>query len=235
MGDVIRKTAAAETIIADVRAADTAAQVRGGTWKQLADEHLANSLKVIDLVERRLAAAEAAYGPLAAAVDSIDETADALLGRVSDAVWNEVGRPAQDPVYTLLFPGGIAYYVDGPDAEQPARMELLAELLEANLHPRLDPAKAKTFADEIRKSAADYMAAVQAAAGPRAQLEMYGRMRTAVARNAQMSLSNLKRHYKISGFSEAEVHKVIPDRPTTKKPAAPAGPAVPGGGLAPTG
>ena len=221
MGDVIRKSAAAVDIFADVRTTNRNAQARGGQWKQFADEHLKSVLSILDLVDKNLQAAELAYGPLRAALDAADEHADGLLGRTSDAIWNEVGRPAHDPIYTLLFPGGVTYYVDGPDDEQPLRMELLAQLLEAELHPRLEPAKAKAFAADLKTEAAAYAAAVQAAAGPRAKVEMWRRMRSAVARNAQINLAHLKRRYKIAGFSEAEIHTVIPDRPPTKKPAEP--------------
>lgn len=91
--------------------------------------------------------------PLIAAQESIDDQIDRLIGRLSDTIWNDIDRPAHDPLYELLFPGGITFYTDGPDDEQPARMDLLADLLESNLHPKLDPKKAKQYAAELRGGA----------------------------------------------------------------------------------
>jgi hypothetical protein len=44
-----------------------------------------------------------------------------------------------------------------------------------------------------------------------------GRVKTALARVAQMQLANLKRVYKAQGFSEADIHAVIPDHPKPKR------------------
>ena len=63
---------------------------------------------------------------------------------------------------------------------------------------------------------------MDAARKPRAQLEMHSRMRIAAARNVQLGLVNYKRLLKIAGMSEAEIHSVIPDRPSApRKPPAP--------------
>lgn len=107
--------------------------------------------------------------PLIAAQESIDDQIDRLIGRLSDTIWNDIDRPAHDPLYELLFPGGITFYTDGPDDEQPARMDLLADLLESNLHPKLDPKRAKQYAAELRGGAQTLEAAVDAARKPRAQ------------------------------------------------------------------
>ena len=91
------------------------------------------------------------------------------------------------------------------------------------MHPKLDPKKVKQYVAELRDAAQDLEGAVDAARKPRAQLDMYGRMRTAAARNVQMGLVNYKRLLKIAGMSEAEIHSVIPDRPNApKKPPTPA-------------
>jgi hypothetical protein len=50
-------------------------------------------------------------------------------------------------------------------------------------------------------------------------------MKGVLARAIQMELSRLKRRYLAEGFTEAEIHQVIPDRPRAKptKSAAPSG------------
>src|SRR5215471_20253718 len=54
MGELIRRTAAAEDIIADVRATLTNAAAKGGAWKVLAEERLSDVAALIDRVEGRL-------------------------------------------------------------------------------------------------------------------------------------------------------------------------------------
>lgn len=152
-----------------------------------------------------------------------DDHADRLVGKVSDDVWNAVGRPAADPVLSIFFPGGNAFYVDGDVTEQPDRMALLAELLQAGLHPKLAQDKAQAAATEITTGANTLRAAVDAARVPRTKVILLERVVTAIARSAAISLASFKRILKANGFTEAEIHTVIPDRsrPAPKKPAAP--------------
>jgi hypothetical protein len=239
MGEVIRRTASPVDIIADVRATLTNATAKGGVWKTMADERLAPLMALVADVDARYAKAESDLTPLQAAVDARDVEADRMLGRVSDEIWNEVGRPAADPALSILFPGGIAYYADGNVEGQPDRMDLLAELREADLHPRLSLALAKAHAKEIRAAAKTLRAAVDLARPARGRLELLDRVRRALATGAQVQLSSLKRLYKVEHFSEADIHAVIPDRPMTarKSTATPEpveGPAVPPGGSSPS-
>jgi hypothetical protein len=139
---------------------------------------------------------------------------------ISDEVWNAIDRPAFDPTYDVVFPNGISYYTGGPDAEQPDRMDLLAQLLEMNVIKRLTPEQCKAFARRIRDEAAAYRKVLGQLAGPRARVQMFERATTALAQSAQMALAQLKRLYRAEGFSEAEIHTVIPDRPRKKSSSA---------------
>lgn len=211
MGDVIRRTAAAEDIFTDVRNTHANALGKGGLWHSIAEARLGPVVKLIDMVEERYQTALKALAPLTAALDDMDDRADALLSRISDNIWNDVGRPTHDPALTLLFPGGIGYYTEGPDDEQPDRMELLAELLEANLHPKLDLARVRHYAAEIRDAAQEFAGLVELHGTARRRVELLGRIRVAVARSAHVELAGVKRCYKAEGFGEAEIHTVIPD------------------------
>lgn len=227
MGEIINKKAAADDIAQDCRDTLTAATARGGQAKTLAEQYLQASLQVFDMLEKRLRTAEQTLFPLLAELDAVDDGTDAMLGRLADEIWNDVGRPASDPLYSLLFPDGVGFYTDGPDAEQPTRMELLAELLEANLHPKLDPKKTKAQAKQVRDAAKALRTAVDKTVTPRTDAATLGRARTAVARSLQLSLANLKRHYRAQGLSERDIHAMIPDRgkPKSKAPAPAPSPA----------
>ena len=225
MGSVIRKDAAAADIVSDVREAFKNANAKQGAAKDRALEVLGPVVTLINSVEEQLKATKEEAGPLIAAVAAANDEADDLLGEMSDVIWNVVGRPGpgSDPALAVLFPGGIGYYAEGDTSGQPDRMDVLSQLLSAGIHPKLTPEKAAECAARITESANDLRAKVDAARKPAARLGVLERIHTSVARVGQMQLANLKRALKISGFTEAQIHEIIPDRPASHGKPAPKG------------
>lgn len=217
MGEVIRKDAAAADILADANTTLTRAVARGGTWQSAAEARLGPVVTLAASVDGRRKAAVEEFGPVSARLDAADDVADKLLGRISDDIWNLLGRPGNDPALDILFPGGVSYYTDGDVTEQPGRMLLLAELLESGIHPRLEAARAHAFAAELRSSAAELQTHVSASLPIRLRVQLTEKMHFATARAAHAALVNLKRSWKADGQSEAEIHTVIPDRPGARK------------------
>lgn len=217
MGETIRRNAAAESILADAKTALTNAQAKGGAWATHATDKLGSTLALAVTIAARLATARDLLVPLEAALAAQDELADKFLGRIADQIWNDVGRPGSDASLSILFPGGIAYYAEGDESTQPERMTLLAELLESDIHPRLAADAARAYATEVRGQAGALEEKVAAAAGPRRQVALLEKIEGALARVAHSNLSALKRAYKAEGFSETEIHTVIPDRPRPRK------------------
>lgn len=219
MGRIIRKHASAIDVMVDAQDTHNNALARGGVWQELAEQRLGPVLAVYSAVNADHTAASQLAGQRVATRNARNKEADGLLGRISDELWNAVGRPANDPAFALLFPGGYGYYAGGELETQPHRMELLAKLLTANLHPKLDAARAQAAALEIRAAATALRDAIEAAREVVIEAELLDRVRVAVARTAATELANLKRLYKSAGFSEAEIHQVIPHRPR-KSPSA---------------
>jgi hypothetical protein len=219
MGEIIRKDAAVENIVEDAKTTLTSAAARGGRWKELADARLGSVLTLFGNIETQRKTAEDAHAPHVATIDMRNEKADKTIGKVYDIIWNEVGRPAWDAALAILFPDGIAYYAEGDTDEQPARMEILVRLLQSGIHPKLSKATADSCAAEIAAEATALDAAVSAGRTTGAAVKVLGRVRTSLAKVVHAELSSLKRLYKAEGFSEAEIHSVIPDRPskTAKK------------------
>jgi hypothetical protein len=213
MGDVIRKEAAANDIVGDVRASLLRAKAKEGLSAQIAEEKLGATVELINFTEKRLLDARDIYAPLLIKLDVMDEQSDLLLKKTADDVWNALGRPANDPAYEILFPGGVSYYADGSDEDQPNRMELLAELLELGVHPRLDKELAQHAATAIRAKALEYRKLIDEVRMPKARVTLLEKVWFAIARAAQAELVKLKRRYKSEGMSEAEIHTIIPDRP----------------------
>lgn len=228
MGEPIRKTGAREDILHDFKRTHDNAIASKGVAADLAEQRLAPVLKIVESVKAQQVTAQSAVEPLLAILGAADVHADKTIGAVSDEIWNAIGRPASDAAYDLLFPGGNAFYVDGDVNEQPDRMNLLVELLKANVHPKLSPAVAQASIATIAAESAVLRAAVDAARPARAQVQLLDRVLTAVVRSAAIEIANFKRLLKANGFSEADAHKIIPDRsatPTKKDPGSP--PATP--------
>lgn len=221
MGEVIRKDAAAEEILSDARTTLTRATARGGDWQSAATARLEAVLNLADNVAGRLSEAHREGASAEAALGVSNDAADRLIHRVSDDVWNIVGRPAHDAALDLIFPSGASAYTEGDTTEQPDRMTLLADLLESGIHPRLDHAKATSLATEILTEATTLNMHVEAVRPLRVRIHLATKMQQAVARAAQAALSALKRSWKADGKSEVEIHEVIPDRPTNIKKAIP--------------
>ena len=180
MGEVISRKAARERTIEDVKATRTRAAARASgpdrTAWAVAEGRLASVSALWDATLAKANAARAELTPLAAAVDVADESSDHTIKSNAELIWNELGRPANDPVYELLFPGGAGFYADA--SEQPDMKLLLAEPLESNLQSKLTATVAPKVA-AIREAASVLSAA--------------DRMPTAIARTAHFELAKLKR------------------------------------------
>lgn len=213
MGNVIRKDAAAEAIVSDLRVALTNGNAQGGKMKEICDAELGPMLTLADSVESELNQARAVFLPLNAALVAANDKADDDLQRVYDETYNDVGRPRYDPGLSLIFPGGASYYADGDVDEQPLRMELLARLFEKGLHPKLSQAQGQAKAAAVRAAAAPLKAAVEAAGLAAGQVKLLEKVWQAVAKSCHAALLNAKRMMKNAGFGETEIHAVIPDRP----------------------
>ena len=227
-----RKTAAAADIIADGKTTLTNARAKGGTFAAAAEARLAPVMTLAESTTTRLTATQTEAAPKLAELDAADIVADKLIGKVDDDLWNLLGRPAHDPAFDILFPGGIRWYTDGDVMQEPERMELLAELLESGVHPRLVMAPGAEHPRTLRDGAAALRAKVDAARPYATRIALGQRMVIAIAHSVQLTLSRLKRLWLSEGMTEAQVHEVIPDRPASRTATPPAGG---GGGGAPPG
>src|SRR5688572_19499928 len=110
MGDVIRASAAVDDIFKDARKSLDNAVARGGKVKDLAEEGLGPGLAMVNTTGDQLKIANEMAAPLLAELGAENDRADALIDRIYDEIWNDVGRPASDRYLALMFPGGAGYY-----------------------------------------------------------------------------------------------------------------------------
>jgi len=218
MGEIIRAGAAREDIIKDARTTLEKASVRDDAWKLPAEERLGTVLTLVDSLEVERKALEITAGPLTAAVDKQNGAADLVLVREVESLFDKGGRRRNDPLLAVLAPGGAAAYTDGPTDEQPLRMKLFAKLLKKVGHKRIAKAETDAASDRVTAAVVPLAAAIDAAKEPVAELALVDRTITALAKLLRMELVGLKQGWKSAGFSEAEIHEVIPDSPSAKKP-----------------
>lgn len=219
MGQVIRKDGAVDDIIADAKQTKLNAEARGGSWKTLAEQRLGPLLLVLADTETKIATAKETKAPAEALLAANVDIASKHVGKVSDDLWNALGRPASDPYMSLVFPGGIGWYTPGDPSTMPARMGLLASLLRTLHHPLLDPAFTAETADKLEATKQVLQLKIAPVMQLRLELDMLDHVRTTLARVAQMELAALKRLYKGYGMREAEIHEVIPARARAEKKA----------------
>jgi hypothetical protein len=221
MGEVIRKSAPAADIIADVATARRNAASRGGRVAELAEARLAEALGSYETVAARRAALTDEAERLAADARVRDQQADGVVGRVADEIWNALGRPAADTGFALLFPGGIEAYVSAPGDEEPYMLELLAELLDHPVSPKLTAEQRTGWKQQLLDVAAVLRPSVEAANRAARRLRLLDRVGASLARIAQMRLVSYKRDLKGEGLTEVEIHQIIPDaaRPHRADPA----------------
>lgn len=109
MGDLVPKSAAAATIMADVETTLSRARARRGKWGELAEKMLGNAVKLSAMSAAKRQKAESELRECLAGIEAQDDLADKLIAQLSDEVWNRIGRPSFDPTYDVVFPSGISY------------------------------------------------------------------------------------------------------------------------------
>jgi hypothetical protein len=214
MGEMIRKDAAVKDIVSDAKDTLVEARSRGGLWKDLAEAKLASPLALYDSIEEQRKQVELIVKPLAAAVRAQDDKADDVIQRHYDEIYNEVGRSKNDAALAVIFPEGGATYTEGSTEEQPDRMEVLMQLVAAGIHPKLSKVTADRIVKELEVEKNDLEAKLEALRKPAAKLRILERVEMSLARVLHAELTKLKKAYKAEGFTEADIHQVIPDRPT---------------------
>lgn len=210
MGDVAIRDGTEAAILAEARAALAAFAAKGGPWKRAAEEKLAPILSLLAGILAELAKARGAEAPAIAAVAAASDAGGMSIERVFGALRDALGRPSFDAAMAILFPGGTGFYEAGSADERVDRMELLAQLLEAGVHPKVSIEAARALAKEARGAARALREAVDAARIPRARVRLLEEAVLVTAASAQAELVALGNLLEAGAFGEA---KEAPDAP----------------------
>lgn len=222
MGEVIQRSASRARIIEDANITLTRADERAKTsgpdpsaspWSQArpALEPLLATYRRFEAIEGELAQQLAV---LAARRDAVNDKVDLKLRGQYDDLWNLLGRPGADFHLDVLYPEKAGTQADATFEDQPVDMEVLADLLDEGFHPRVPLDKSRALAAVVRADAAELEAAVDAMRKPRGRLRQTRKVLVRLAQNVRQGLIRLKRGWLLAGLGEAQIHEVIPDRPT---------------------
>jgi len=231
MGSVIDRSAAAEDIVRDASKTLADGKARSEAtgdprWWSMAQARVGRHLALYADRQAALAVVDADVERLRAVVKQVDDASDAAVTVVREKVWNEAGRPGPnaDPDLEMLFPDGSDTYVEETIEGSGDALEFLGELLVAPGHPKVPAAVLAELSTVVLTHAERHRSAVGELKKPLARQKLLGKASTVIAKSLRLQLVKLKRAYELEGFSESDIHTVIPDRSKSPAPAAPVTP-----------
>jgi hypothetical protein len=211
-GMLARESVCPADIIDTIRASLANARGRGERWKAHVEEHLGGIEGLLDKLEAGRAAVKERIGQFQAEMAEQSRQADVFIEEMADDIWDRLGRPTNDPLYQVLFfPVEGQLLKEAPSEEQPDRMDLLADMIEAGVYAPLDTEGAKEFASEIRKRSSAYYIVADNLRRLWRKLKILDALEELIARTGHVQHSNLRRRLREAGFGEAEIREVVPD------------------------
>jgi hypothetical protein len=218
MGEVISSTAKPPRIVDDVTKAYQNGLARGGDIAEAAKNRLEVPLQAIENADTLMQAAEKTASAAWIIVLAMDNTADIAIGSVRDEMWNALGRPRQSPLMDEAFSGGVGTYTNGDPRKQPVLMEILRASILAASAPQWSEPKRTAWAATIETARVPYKEAVEAHRPLEAAETVADAGYRAAVRTAHARLVSYKRDLKSLGLTEAQIHEIIPDASSPKKP-----------------
>ena len=218
MGEIISSKAKPSRIVDDVTEAYKNGMARGGEIAEACKKRLEVPLQSIKIASGVLEAAKEAASGAWIIVLAMDDTADNAIGSVRDEMYNLLGRPRESPHMDEVFPGGIDTYTSGDPRKQPLLMQVLHARILACSAPKWPEPKRDVWATMIEAARIPYKDAVDAHRPMEAAETVADAAYRAAVRTAHARLVSYKRDLKSLGLTEAQIHEIIPDASSTKKP-----------------
>ena len=221
MGKVISRNSSTERIVESANRALTRAKAVGGDVQALAEGRLGATMVAIVANEQQLNQAREHDDVLHAALMAKDNESDLEIGAICDEIWNAMGRPMQSVDYDLIMAGGKRAWTEVDPAKQAVLMSVLSSNIRGSKHPKLADKK-EGWAKRIDDKATAQAEAAAPTEASHAQVMVLSMQRRTLADSAQVALTRLKRDLKNNGMTESQIHEIIPDIPSSSKPATPA-------------
>lgn len=213
MGTVIRSDAARTDIVDDAKKTLAAAKAKGDDVGAQAEERLSPLITLFEAHEAEAKASDAKATDARARRTAANRTTDDVVVEVSDDLYEAGGRRRNDPYLALVMPGGAGPITDATLELQPVRMRITARLLGKAKHPRIPKATLDGAASRLASAADSLDVVINATRDDLIAADVDDQAMTTLARLMRNELMGLKRFWLGAGWSETEVHEIIPDRP----------------------
>jgi hypothetical protein len=213
MGSIILRMAAVEAIEEVIAKTLQQARQRDDEVRGRVEAKLTPHEPAIEAARAEQGVMEARAGDARARATYLADRAAQTVGEVADEIWNALDRPGADVTYAMLLPGGVAFITGESPARQAVLMRVLAEKLRKTQDARLEQTRLDAWAERVEVGAGPLWDAALAALAAEGRAYHARQARAHVARTAWRELPRLKRELLNEGWSEADIHRVIPDVP----------------------
>lgn len=141
-------------------------------------------------------------------LEHLEEQAEAGLHAHADKVWEHLGCPDYDPIYTVLFPSRSPEpHAFEAHAE---RLSLVADLLSSGIHPKIDRICGSRVAQEIRMMAEEFRAHLLILSKYQTRQTSLNALEASVARIGLLELGTLRRTLRTLGLDDTRIKYVVP-------------------------
>jgi hypothetical protein len=213
MGSIILRMAAVEAIEEVIAKTLQQARQRDDEVRGRVEAKLGPHEPAIEGARAEQGVMEARAGDAHARATYLADRAAQTVGEVADEIWNALDRPGADVTYAMLLPGGVAFIKNEAPARQAVLMRVLAEKLRKTQDARLEQTRLDAWAERVEEGAGPLWDAAVAALAAEGRAYHARQARAHVVRTAWRELPRLKRELLNEGWSEADIHRVIPDVP----------------------
>jgi len=208
MGSSTIERVGVETMIEVVTTTLANARRQGEPWKSKAEEHLGGIEEMLAAIQGERATVLSAIAAGEAALGALDERSGEALAAMADDVWHLLDRPALDPVFALLF--SDTDRTAGKIEERPEFLETLALLVESCLPRRIDAARVKAAASELRAMAQEYRLSVETLVRLRQRRTVLDSFERAAAQSGLVEAGNLRKSLREMGIDENTIFEIAP-------------------------
>jgi len=219
MGEVIRITAGGEKIGECGRKTLRVGLALGGDVAAAVQVRLAAPIAALDAASAaQTVAADAAAGA-SAAIMAQHAKCDDLIFMIHDTMWNLVGRTRNGPEMDQAFPGGVTIYTDCTPHQQAMLIQVLKSRIIAVPCARWSEEARKDWVAQLEARRTEYEATLTAYRPLEATSMVAEAAHKTAVRSVHIGLRALKRDLKTAGYTESQIHEIIPDAspPAAKK------------------
>lgn len=195
-------------IIDAVTSALANARIEGEPYKSKAEEYLGPFETILLRISLERMDTRNALHEVQTTLDRLTRQAEATLDKKADELWEHLGSPDYDPIYNLMFPSAPPSTTDARAFAE--RLSLVADLLSAGMHPKIDRTRAAFAAQEIRQISEEFHEQLYVLLKHQGRDTALDNLEASVARIGLLELGSLRRALRGCGADENRIKSVVP-------------------------